>query len=104
MSFVVLSSLLFALGLYGVLSRRDVIAVLASVEVMLGAATLLLVGLASTMTAGSGERLAEGALGALGLLIIVVAAAEASVGLALLVAVARRNSTTRVDELVEVKG
>lgn len=104
MTYVVLTGLLFAIGLYGVLTRRDIIAVLASVEVMLGGATMLLVGLASTFTSGSGARVDNGALEAVGLLVIVVAAAEASVGLALLVAVARSMRTTRIDELMEVKG
>lgn len=104
MTYVLLTSTLFAIGLYGVLTRRDIVAVLASIEVMLGGATMLLVGLASTLTAGSGARVEGGALEAVGLLVIVVAAAEASVGLALLVAVARSMRTTRIDELMEVKG
>jgi len=104
MTFIVVACGLFALGLYGVLSRRDVIGVLASVEVMLGSATVLLVGLASTMTAASGERIDPSALGSIGVLIVVIAAAEAAVGLAVLVAVARKLRTTRIDGLMEVKG
>lgn len=104
MTFIVIACGLFSLGLYGVLSRRDVIGVLASVEVMLGSATVLLVGLASTMTAASGERIDPAALGSIGVFIIVIAAAEAAVGLAVLVTVARKLRTTRVDGLMEVKG
>lgn len=104
MTFVILASALFALGLYGVLSRRDIIGVLASVEVMLGGATVLLVGLASSMTAATGSRLEPGALSAIGVLIIVVAAAEAAVGLAILINVARTMRTSRVDGITEVKG
>ncbi len=104
MTFVILASALFALGLYGVLSRRDIIGILASVEVMLGGATVLLVGLASSMTAGTGSRLEPGALSAAGVLIIVVAAAEAAVGLAILINVARTMRTSRVDGITEVKG
>jgi NADH-quinone oxidoreductase subunit K len=92
-----LAASLFSLGLYGVLTRRDIIAVLASVEVMLGGALVLLVGLgASSNSAVKVEGVA--------LMVIVVAAAEAAVGLALLVAVARRNRITRIDELTEVRG
>jgi len=40
-SLLVVSMLLFSVGLYGVLTRRDLVAVLASIEVMLGSATLL---------------------------------------------------------------
>lgn len=103
MTFVLLIAGTFALGLYGVLSRRDIIGVLASIEVMLGSATVMLVGLGSAL--GPEQSAAPaGAVQAIGLLVIVVAAAEASVGLALLVAVARRMGTTRVDELMEVNG
>lgn len=104
MTFVVLTVAIFSLGLYGVLTRRDIIGVLASVEVMLGAATVLLVGLGSTIApVGAGAAPFAG-IEAIALLVIVVAAAEASVGLALLVAVARRTGHTRVDELTEVNG
>ena len=103
MTFVLLCAATFSLGLYGVLARRDIIGVLASVEVMLGSATVLLVGLGSML--GPETSVAPpGAVQAIGLLVIVVAAAEASIGLALLVAVARRVGTTRVDELTEVNG
>lgn len=103
MTFVILTAAAFSLGLYGVLTRKDVIGILASVEVMLGAATVLLVGLGSTIApAADGAPFAG--IQAIGLLVIVVAAAEASVGLALLVALARRAGTTRVEELMEVNG
>lgn len=88
---------LFAIGLYGVLTRRDIVAVLASVEVMLGGALVLLVGLGA---GGSDAVRVEG----IALVVLVVAAAEAAVGLALLVAVARRSRRTRIDELTEVRG
>lgn len=97
MSALIVSSLLFALGLYGVLVRRDLVAILASIEVMIGAPILLLV---STGAATGGGAAIE----ALGLLIIVFAASEAAVGLALVVAVARACRSTRVDELTEVSG
>lgn len=104
MMFLLLSGALFALGLYGVLVRRDIVAVLASIEVMLGSATVLLIGLASTSKTASGSPVGAGLIESTGVLIIVVAAAEAAVGLALLVAVARSLRTTRIDELTEVKG
>lgn len=104
MNFILVTCALFALGLYGVLSRKDIIGVLASVEVMLGAATVLLVGLASTMKAASGVRMDPSAITSVGVLIIVLAAAEAAVALAVLIVVAKRVRTTRLDELTEVKG
>ena len=91
---------LFGIGLLGVLVRRDIIALLASVEVMLGGALVLLVGLGASVKAEGTPVSVEG----VALIVIVVAAAEAAVGLALLVAVARRRGTTRIDELTEVKG
>ena len=90
---------LFGVGLCGVLVRRDIVAVLASIEVMLGGALLLLVGLGATMTTAQPPR-AQG----IALMVLVVVAAEAAIGLALLVAVARQTRTTRIDELTEVKG
>lgn len=98
MSVLIISLGLFAIGLYGVLTRRDIVALFASIEVMIGGALVLLVGLGAASQA-HGARI-EG----LALLIVVAAAAEAAIGLALLVAVARRRGTTRADELTEVKG
>ena len=108
MSLVALSCALFGIGLFGVLARRDIVAVLASVEVMLGGPLLLLVGLGSTIpvtaaaarAASDKPALTEG----VALLVIVVAACEAAVGLALLVAVARTARTTALEDLREVKG
>ena len=88
------ASALFAIGLYGVLSRRDLVAILAAAEVMLTGVTVFLV----AATAGSGE----GQVTALA--IIVIAASEAVVGIALVLASVRRTGRERVDELTEVKG
>ena len=97
MTIVVVCAALFSLGLYGVLTRRDIVAVLASVEVMLGAANLqLVVFAASSKAAVAGQAVA--------LLVLVVAAAEAAVGLGLLVATVRRSGRGRIEELAEVKG
>lgn len=95
---VVVTALLLSVGLYVVLTRRDVIAVLAGVEVMLGAANVQLVAAAS---AWAGDpALAE----SLGLIVLVVAAAEAAVGLALVVSAVRRSGRGRMEELTEVRG
>jgi NADH-quinone oxidoreductase subunit K len=96
-SIVTLTSLLFSIGLFGVLTRRDLVGVLASVEIMLGAGNIQLIAFAAARgDYGAGQSLA--------LLVLVIAAAEAAVGLALLVALARRSGRTRVDELMEVEG
>lgn len=86
----------FSIGLYGILVRRDIVALLASIEVMMGGALVLLVGLGAS---GSPAVNVEG----ISLMVLVVAAAEAAIGLALLVAVAQRLRTTRIDELREVR-
>lgn len=93
----IVAAALFCLGLYGVLTRRDLVGVLACVEVMLGAASVQLVGLASIAGARSS---AEG----FALVLLVLAAAEASVGLALVIATVKRTGRGRVDELTEVSG
>ena len=103
MSVLLLSAALFSLGLYGVLVRRDVIAVLASVEVMLAGPLILLVTIMAALAADSGAD-ASGLVQAVGLIVLVIAAAEAAVGLALLLAVAKSRKTTRLDELTEVRG
>jgi NADH-quinone oxidoreductase subunit K len=100
MSLILVACALFGIGLLGVLVRRDIIALLASVEVMLGGAVVLLVGLGASVKQAGTPVSVEG----VALVVIVVAAAEAAVGLALLVAVARRRGTTRIDDLNEVKG
>jgi NADH-quinone oxidoreductase subunit K len=106
MTLIILSCSLFAIGLFGVLARRDTIAILASVEVMLGGPLLLMVGLGGAARKGAGALAASQAIHVEGiaLLVLVVAAAEAAVGLALLVAVARSTRSTALEDLREVKG
>ncbi len=102
MNIVVVATALFSVGLYGVLTRRDLIAVLASVEVMLGGASVLLVGLARTIDMPATQL--PGGVESVGVLIVVLAAAEAAVALAVVIAAARALSTSRVDEMTEVGG
>ncbi len=97
MPVTLLSAALFGLGLYGTLTRRDLVAVLACVEIMLGAASLQLVAFARAANAlGNGEALA--------LVLVVLAAAEAAVGLGLVLATVKRTGKSRVEELTEVSG
>lgn len=103
---IALACALFGLGLFGVLARRDTVAILASVEVMLGGPLLLLVGLAGAARTGAARAASAQAvhLEGITLLLLVVAASEAAVGLALLVAVARKTGRTALEDLQEVKG
>ena len=89
----VLSALLFSVGLYGVLARRNVILVLISVELMLNAVNLNLV----AFDIWAGDRLHSGQ--ALALFVIVIAAAEVGLGLAIVLAVFRTRKTIDVDRL-----
>lgn len=97
MSVLVISALLFSAGMYGVLTRRDLVAVIASVEVMIGGALVMLVGLGTRVGSSANVE-------AIALMVLVLAAAEAAVGLALVVSVARSHRGARADELTEVRG
>jgi NADH-quinone oxidoreductase subunit K len=92
----VLAALLFSIGLYGVLARRNAILVLMSVELMLNAVNINLVAfdmwLRDTLHAGQ----------ALTLFIITIAAAEIGLGLAIVLLVFRNKGTSDVDELREL--
>jgi NADH:ubiquinone oxidoreductase subunit K len=98
MSILVLCAALFSLGLYGILVRRDIIGLLASIEVMLGAVSIQFIGW--SMSAGIDGALAE----AVGVMLLVLAAAESAIGLGLLVTVARGSDRSRIDEMTEVEG
>lgn len=88
---LILAALLFSLGLMGVVLRRNVIIVLMSVELMLNAVNLTLVAFARQR----GEMAGQG----LTFLIVALAAAEAAVGLAIVVAIFRSRRTVQVDEV-----
>ena len=92
------SAACFSLGLYAVLTRRDIIAVLVGAEVMLGAANVQLLSLSL------GQGVDPATASAFSLLVLVVSAAEAAVGLALVVTAFNRTRRTRIDEFGEVSG
>ncbi|MBO9313212.1 MAG: NADH-quinone oxidoreductase subunit NuoK [Chloroflexus sp.] len=94
--YVLLSAILFTIGVLGVLLRRNAIVVFMAVELMLNAANLALVAFAR-------ERLGVEAQ-AIVFFVITVAAAEVAVGLALLVAIFRTKRTADVDEVSTLKG
>ncbi len=92
--FLVLAAVLFLIGMVGVLLRRNAMIILMSVELMLNAANM-------TLLTFSRMRGDVGALSAhtFALIVIGVAAAEAAVGLAIVVAVFRGRRTADVDKL-----
>lgn len=93
---VVLAVLLFSVGVYGVLARRNAILLLMSVELMLNAVNLNLV----TFDAWLKDTLSSGQV--LTLFVIVIAAAEVGLGLAIILLVFRNRATVAVDSLREL--
>ena len=97
--FLVLGSILFAMGMYGVLSRRNAIGILLSIELMLNGVNVLMVAFSRYLV--SDQELA-GQMFAI--FIITQAAAEAAVGLAIIIAIYRQRRTVQVDQLDLMKG
>ncbi|MCC6174716.1 MAG: NADH-quinone oxidoreductase subunit NuoK [Chloroflexi bacterium] len=96
--FLVLASILFCIGMYGALARSNAVGILLSIELMLNAVNIMMVAF-STYT--NAEQFA-GQLFAI--FIMTVAAAEAAVGLAIVIAVYRLRHTIQVDEIDLLKG
>jgi NADH:ubiquinone oxidoreductase subunit K len=99
--FLVLGTILFSLGMYGVLSRRNAIGILLSIELMLNGVNLLMVAFARYISPIGQQELA-GQMFAI--FIITQAAAEAAVGLAIIIAIYRQRRTIQVDQLDLMKG
>jgi NADH-quinone oxidoreductase subunit K len=95
--FLILAAGLFSIGLYGALARRNALGILMGIELMLNAVNLNLVAFWRYMT----PALVTGQVFAL--MVFVVAAAEAAVGLALIISIYRRRSTVAVDEIDMMK-
>jgi NADH-quinone oxidoreductase subunit K len=93
--YLVVSVLLFCLGLLGVLVRRNVLIIYMSLELMLNAANLALVAFSRFNNNLDGQIIV--------FFIITVAASEVAVGLALIVALYRRRHTTHVEDLTTLK-
>lgn len=91
--YLYLSAALFSIGLFGVLARRNAIAILLSVELMLNAVNINLVG----FWRYSGAANMSGQVFAI--IVFAVAAAEVAVGLSLIYSVYRRRNTVIADEL-----
>ena len=97
--FLVLGTFLFCIGMYGALARRNAIGVLLSIELMLNGVNVLMVAFARYIATDqnfAGQMFA--------IFIMTVAAAEAAVGLAIVIAVYRLRRTVAVDELDLMKG
>ncbi len=94
--YVVLSAILFAMGVAGVLLRRNAILIFMSVELMLNSANLAFVAFARSFQDMGGQVLV--------FFVMTVAAAEVAVGLALIVAIFRSKKSIDIDELHSMEG
>jgi NADH-quinone oxidoreductase subunit K len=93
--FLVLAAVLFLIGVAGVLIRRNALIILMSVELMLNAANLTLLAFARAHHDMKGHAIA--------FLVIATAAAEAAVGLAIVVGIFRTRRTANLDEVTLMK-
>jgi NADH-quinone oxidoreductase subunit K len=94
--FIVVAALLFGIGAFGLLTRRSALIMFMCVELMLNAVSLTFVTYSRALSDIGGQSAV--------FFVLVVAAAEVTVGLGIVVAVFRRRSSTSVDELTELRG
>ncbi len=93
--YLVLGAILFAIGTFGVLARRNLITMFMCVELMLNAVNLTFLAFARMLDQNDGQIFV--------FFVMVVAAAEAAVGLALIVVLSRKNRTLDVDQANQMK-
>jgi NADH-quinone oxidoreductase subunit K len=89
--YLILSAFMFSVGIVGVLTRRNAIVVFMSVELMLNSANLTLVTFSSYLGDATGQLFV--------FFVMAVAAAEAAVGLAIIIAIFRNKLTVNIDEI-----
>jgi NADH:ubiquinone oxidoreductase subunit K len=94
--FLILAAVLFCIGVYGVLARRNGVLVLMSVELMLNAVNLNLIAFSAYLNEVSGQVFA--------LFVITIAAAEVGVGLAIVLLIYRNRSSIDLEEVDLMKG
>jgi NADH-quinone oxidoreductase subunit K len=90
-----LSAILFVIGVAGVLTRRNAIVVFMCIELMLNAVNLTLIAFSSSLGSATGQALV--------LFVMAVAAAEAAVGLAIVIALFRNKQTVNIDDINVLK-
>jgi len=94
--FLILAAILFGIGMFGLLTRRSALIMFMCVELMLNAVNLTFVSFSRALHDIGGQASV--------FFILVVAAAEVTVGLAIVVSIFRRRQSTTVDELSEMRG
>lgn len=96
--YLIFAAALFSIGLFGVLSRKNAIAILMGIELMLNAVNI-------NLLAFWRYRAVDGIAGqAFAIIVFAVAAAEVTVGLALIISIYRRNKTVVADDINEMVG
>ena len=96
---LVFSALLFAIGVYGVLARRNAVLVLMSIELMLNAVNVNLVAFSKSIKTGLVVAGAAASGQIFALFVITVAAAEIGIGLAIVILIYRNRESINVDEV-----
>ena len=91
------AAFLFSVGTFGFLARRNAIAMLMSIELMLNAANLSIVAFGAFVPELNGDA------AVIALMVMAVAAAEATVGLAIVIAIYRNRRTPLVDEYTQMR-
>ena len=94
--YLILSAVLFTIGVVGVLIRRNVLIIFMSVEMMLNAVNLTFIALSRHFLSLNGQIFV--------LMAMIVAAAEVAVGLAIVMAVVRHKDTTNIEDVDLLKG
>jgi len=94
--YMVLAAILFAIGTYGFLIRRNIIIMMLSIELMLNAVNINMVAMSHYLDSMTGHVFT--------LFIITVAAAEAAIGLGLIIVLFRNKKSVYVDQINELKG
>ena len=98
--YLILSAILFSIGLYGALAKRNAVVILMCIEIMLNAVNITLVAFSRYLVPES--VVLEGQIFVI--FVMVVAAAEAAVGLALIVSIYRNRRTVDASEIDLMKG
>jgi NADH:ubiquinone oxidoreductase subunit K len=96
-AYLALSAILFAIGTFGFLARRNAIAMLMSIELMLNGVNLSIVAFGAFIPSLNGDA------AVIALMVMAVAAAEATVGLAIVIAIYRNRRTPLVDEYTQMR-
>jgi len=94
--YLVLATLLFSIGVFGVVTRRNVLIIFMSIELMLSSVNLVFLSFSRFLGQVDGQVFV--------LFVLVVAAAEAAVGLGIIVALFRNRQTVYVDEVKILRG